>query len=64
MKKAGYNKVAVSVALVSLAREEYVDMDEYETPLYRLTQQGEEWVLANQDKLELRVHGDADIDDD
>lgn len=71
MEKAGYSDVATSVAVTSLTRKTYVkskNVEDYETGgrfyAYQLTPQGEEWLLANQDKLELRVQREAPIDDD
>ena len=70
MQKAGYSDVATSVALTSLTRKTYVkseSIEDYEGErvyVYWLMPQGEEWLLANQNKLELRVQGDADIDID
>ena len=70
MQKAGYSDVATSVALTSLTRKSYVkaesveDYDGGRFTAYWLMLQGEEWLLANQNRLQLRVQGDADIDDD
>ena len=70
MQKAGYSDVATSVALTSLTRKTYVkseSIEDYEGErfyVYWLMPQGEEWLLENQNKLELRVQGDADIDND
>ena len=69
MQKAGYSDVATSVALLSLTRKSYVksesleDYDGERFYTYWLMPEGEEWLLENQDKLELRVRGGADIDD-
>ena len=70
MREAGYSDVATSLALLSLTRKSYVkseSLEDYEKGgrfyAYWLMPEGEEWLLANQDKLELRVRGGADIDD-
>ena len=65
MQNAGYNEVATKLALASLERKEYVKSEtdqHYNEPfyIYRFTPQGEEWLLKNQNQLELRVQGDAD----
>ena len=70
MREAGYSDVATSVALTSLTRKTYVKSERVEDQeggrfyAYWIMPQGEGWLLANQNKLELRVQGDADIDDD
>ena len=70
MRKAGYSDVATSVALTSLTRKTYVKSESFEDYeegrfyAYWLMPHGEEWLLANQNKLELRVQGDADIDNE
>ena len=69
MRKAGYSDVATSVALTSLTRKTYVktqsveDYDGDRFYAYWLTPQGEEWLLMNQNKLDLRIQGD-DIEND
>ena len=69
MQKAGYSDVAISVALTSLTRKTYVKSKSVEDDdggsfyAYWLMPQGEEWLLANQNKLDLRIQGD-DIDED
>ena len=70
MRKAGYSDVATGVALTSLTRKTYVkseNLEDYEGcrfDAYWLMPQGEEWLLVNQNKLELRVQEDSDIDND
>ena len=76
MRKAGYTDVATSVALTSLERNGYVRSEERQVSLeesffaYWLTDKGEEWLLKNQDKLEMRqrprsgVQRDLGIRDD
>jgi hypothetical protein len=64
MKRAGYTPLATNLALTVLERQglvisEWVRGDSYnnEEPwtVYRLTNEGENWLLDNQDRLELRL---------
>ena len=69
MQSAGFNDVATSIALTSLTRKGYVKSESVqnfneELYAYRLTPQGEEWLLANHEKLELRVQGNTLTEDD
>ena len=69
MQSAGFNDVATSIALTSLTRKGYVKSESVqnfneELYAYRLTPQGEEWLLANHKKLELRVQGNTLTEDD
>ena len=59
MRRAGYNDVATSIALTNLERNGYVKSEQlgkYNEWYfgYWLLQPGEDWLLKNQDKLELR----------
>jgi nucleoside 2-deoxyribosyltransferase len=61
MERAGYNKAAAQIALISLGRKNFVEAfedsdyngDETWTA-YRLLSAGEDWLLENLEKLELR----------
>jgi hypothetical protein len=61
LDKAGYNSVAAGLALTSLERKKYIvsatDHDYHGEPflVHKLTSSGENWLLDNQDKLELRT---------
>jgi hypothetical protein len=62
MEKAGYSKRAAQLGLLLLSREGYVETrtvnDSYNNatyPAYYLTTKGEDWLLENQDKLEIRL---------
>jgi hypothetical protein len=65
MKKAGFNSLATQLGLLRLSRsgfvEAYEDQNEDQNynsqsfVAYRLLTQGEDWLLANQEILELRV---------
>jgi hypothetical protein len=61
MEKAGYTPLATQLALIPLSRMLLVDADEttddngnYYTG-YRVLPEGENWLLENQEKLELRL---------
>jgi nucleoside 2-deoxyribosyltransferase len=61
MQKAGYTRLATQLALTRLARMQFVeateDADYNGNPFvcYRMLEEGENWLLENQEKLELRV---------
>jgi hypothetical protein len=61
MERAGYTRLASQLALTRLSRMEFVkaadDADHNGNPFvaYQILQAGEDWLLENQDKLELRV---------
>jgi hypothetical protein len=61
MENAGYNRLATKLALTQLARMQLVeageDSDDNGNPFisYRMLEAGENWLVANQEKLELRV---------
>lgn len=71
MEKAGYTPIATSVGIRGLTKasliETYKEIDEYnhgeEYLACKLTEAGENWILANQDKLEFKVK-QKDIEDD
>ena len=60
MNRAGFTKIAVTLALTSLLRKGMVE-DEIETDingnefvLYAMSKKGMEWLLQNQDRLILK----------
>ncbi len=60
MHKAGFNDVAVSLAVRSLKMKglisiskDYNDRDNYEYTAISLTENGDEWILNNQDKIDI-----------
>ncbi len=61
MEKAGYTRLATQLALTRLARMQLVESSEDSDingntfVLYRMLEVGEDWLLANQEKLELRI---------
>ena len=61
MDRAGYTKIAVTLALTSLLRKGMIeektdtDIDGNEFFLYTISSKGMEWLLQNQDKLVLKV---------
>lgn len=64
MERAGYTLVAAQLGLMRLTRlgliEAFEDSDVNGNPFtaYRITQSGEDWLLDNQDKLQIRVSDD------
>ena len=60
MQKAGYTKIAISLAIESLVRKGMIefhtsqDINGIEYSSYRITAQGIEWLLDNQEKLVMR----------
>jgi nucleoside 2-deoxyribosyltransferase len=64
MEKAGYTSAAAQLGLLRLTRcgfiEAYEDNDYNDNRFtaYRLTSQGADWLLDNQDKLQIRVSDD------
>lgn len=61
MNRAGFTKIAVTLALASLLRKGMIedtmdsDMNGNEFFLYNISSKGMEWLLQNQDKLVLKV---------
>jgi hypothetical protein len=61
LERAGYNSLAAGLALTGLTRKQYVvsdfSRDDNGEPysVYRLTETGEDWLLENQDQLDLQV---------
>lgn len=62
MTKAGYTDIATSVGIKTLVKMGFVvtrmEVDEYDNnyyPVAKMTEQGENWVLQNQDKLVFRI---------
>ena len=61
MQKAGYTNLATQLALTRLSRMNFVealqdsDYNGNEFVCYRMLEEGENWLQANQEKLELRV---------
>ena len=62
MEKAGYTKLATQLALTRLTRYEMVEPFEMQDggygnsyTVYRILTQGEDWLLANQEGLELHM---------
>ncbi len=59
MRRAGYRDIATSLSLRSLLKKEMVavsledDRDGNPVPTYKVTEAGVEWLLANQDKIQL-----------
>lgn len=61
MDKAGFNTIATSISIRELERkgliETFKDFSEYNNEEYlacKLTTLGEDWIMANQDKIEFR----------
>lgn len=61
MDKAGFNAIATSISIRELHRKglietfkEYSDFNQEEYLTCKLTENGENWVLSNQDKIEFR----------
>jgi nucleoside 2-deoxyribosyltransferase len=60
MQKAGYTKLATQLALTRLSRMQFVeavgdsDFSGNDFVSYQILEQGEDWLLENQEKLELR----------
>jgi nucleoside 2-deoxyribosyltransferase len=71
MRKAGFNQMATSLAVTALRRNGYIESVEEQEwngdrfQALRLTEKGENWLVDNQDKLELRTvqpkSGDEDL---
>lgn len=64
MENAGYTRIATQLALTRLARMQFVEASEDSdmngnTSLYRMLEAGEDWLLENQEKLELRIAPNA-----
>lgn len=63
MEKAGYTTAAAQLGLIRLTRVGFVeayeehDYNDNSYTAYRLTREGEDWLLDNQDKLQIRVSG-------
>jgi predicted transcriptional regulator len=61
MNRAGFTKIAVTLALASLLRKGMIedtmdsDVNGNEFFLYNISSKGMEWLLQNQDKLVLKV---------
>jgi hypothetical protein len=62
MEKAGYTRAATQLGLIRLTRLGLVEPFDESDPdsngswiAYRLTTAGEDWLLANQDRLEMRL---------
>jgi hypothetical protein len=62
MEKAGYTRAATQLGLIRLTRLGFVEPFDESDPdsngswiAYRLTPAGEDWLLANQDRLEMRL---------
>jgi hypothetical protein len=62
MERAGYTKAATQLGLIRLARlgfvESFEDGDNFRNEswvAYRLTPTGQDWLLENQDQLEMRI---------
>jgi hypothetical protein len=72
MERAGYTKLATQLALTRLTRMNFIapgeESDYNGNPfvIYRMLEAGENWLLDNQNKLELRRGGAsvAEITDD
>lgn len=59
MERAGRNKLASNIALTTLSRKKLIDITEFNDSYnkyfgYFLTESGENWVIENQDKLNLQ----------
>ena len=68
MGKAGFTRVAVTLALAALlkkqfleAHEAYDEQSDRPYTVYSLTEKGMSWLLTNQDRLILTEHRDDDI---
>jgi hypothetical protein len=61
MQKAGYTRLATQLALTRLSRMQFVEATEEsdyngnDCVFYRMLKEGENWLLENQEKLELRT---------
>ena len=61
MQEAGYTRLATQLALTRLARMQFVEPSEdsdyngNSSVVYRMLEDGEDWLLQNQEKLELRI---------
>lgn len=63
MERAGFTPIATTVALASLLAkdlvtyaEEYDEQSERKYTLYQLTSEGLSWLIANQERLTLKIH--------
>jgi hypothetical protein len=65
MKNSGYMKSATNLAAAGLMRKNYVEMravqdrDGSQYDAFFVTEKGQDWLLANQQKLNLRIHKPA-----
>lgn len=61
MYKNGFNDLAISIAIKKLERKGFIeagsemDRNGYPTSYFRVTKDGEEWVIDNEDKLSLNM---------
>jgi hypothetical protein len=66
MKKAGYTEIATGLAVERLVREDYIatgtarDDHGYPYAIWKLNQKGKEWLLKNEDRMQLRVEFNQD----
>jgi len=61
MGKSGYNDMATSVGIRTLEKMQFISISMetdnwHEYPVCRLTENGENWILDNQDKLEFKIN--------
>ncbi len=61
MNKAGFTDIAVGIALKTLAKKGMVESDLWNDQngdpytIYITTPNGDQWLIENQDKLELKI---------
>jgi hypothetical protein len=68
MRKAGYLKVASSLAVSQLQSKEMIEVrrvafENYDDNQFFATSTGEEWLLSNQNELNLKIHRTPNVDD-
>ena len=73
MDKLGYTKVAAQIALEKLKRKGFIDVEvrniydqfaneSYDLSFYNLTDKAIDWIIENEDKLQLRIeHKQAEL---
>ena len=61
MHNNGYNSLAVSIAIKKLKARQFIELgsepDEEGRPItyFRITKAGEDWIIANEDRLSLKI---------
>ncbi|MBU3190742.1 hypothetical protein K9O30_15035 [Clostridium bowmanii] len=64
MSKNGYNELAVSIAIRKLKSKEYIeigseqDINGNAEAYFRITENGQEWIINNENKLQLKIEND------